>query len=228
MRPVERGNAPRSYSHYGDAIGDLKERLGRYCSYCERRLPTSLAVEHVAPKSLYPDRATDWNNFLLSCNNCNSVKGNRDVPDDRTLWPDQHNTVLALAYSKEGFVRVAEKLDPDLKKRATALIDLVGLDRHGKKGWPEPTRGDERWKDRERNWAAAEICRTSFKKLGRSEAALDIVLEAAKGYGFFSVWLIVFREYPAVKQALIEAFPGTAASCFDGQGNPIPRPGSVI
>ena len=77
MRPVSRGAAPRTYSSYGDAIGDLEDRLGIYCSYCERRLPVSLAVEHMAPKSLHPDRELEWKNFLLGCTNCNSVK--RDV-----------------------------------------------------------------------------------------------------------------------------------------------------
>lgn len=52
MRPVERGSAPQAYTKYEDAIGDLEERLGIYCSYCERRLPVSLAVEHVVPKTL--------------------------------------------------------------------------------------------------------------------------------------------------------------------------------
>lgn len=63
MRPVERGDAPRIYRRYGDAIGDLEERLGTYCSYCERRLPVSLAVEHVVPKSLVPKEV--WNYLKL-------------------------------------------------------------------------------------------------------------------------------------------------------------------
>ena len=46
VRPVERGTSPREYSNYRDAIGDLEERLGKYCSYCERRLPASLRAAH--------------------------------------------------------------------------------------------------------------------------------------------------------------------------------------
>jgi 5-methylcytosine-specific restriction endonuclease McrA len=74
MRPVTRGAAPRAYTAYSQAIGDLEDRLGIYCSYCERRLPVSLAVEHVVPKSLEPTLETCWDNFLLGCTNCNSVK----------------------------------------------------------------------------------------------------------------------------------------------------------
>ena len=82
MRPVERGTAPRTYSQYSDAIGDLEERLGTYCSYCERRLPISLAVEHVVPKDLHPELKTEWTNFLLGCTNCNSVKADQPVEVD--------------------------------------------------------------------------------------------------------------------------------------------------
>ena len=74
MRPIDRGPAPRAYAEYGDSIGDLVDRLGRYCSYCERRLPTHLAVEHMAPKSLHEGRELDWCNFLLGCVNCNLSK----------------------------------------------------------------------------------------------------------------------------------------------------------
>lgn len=64
------------------------------------------------------DRELDWNNFLLGCPNCNSVKGDADVADESALWPDRHNTMLALAYSRGGFVRVAEELNDELQQRA--------------------------------------------------------------------------------------------------------------
>ena len=228
MRPVERGTAPREYAEYGDAIGDLENRLGRYCSYCERGLPIGLAVEHMAPRSLYPDREVDWNNFLLGCTNCNSVKGDADVADDDTLWPDRHNTMLALAYSRGGFVRLAAGLSSELRRRAQALIELVGLDRHGAPGWSSPARRDQRWRDRESVWSLAERCRASFEAARGSDDALALVLAAATGYGFFSVWFAVFDQHIDVKLALIDAFPGTATSCFDQDGGLVNRPGAEI
>ena len=228
MRPIERGPAPRSYAAYGDAIGDLRERLGSYCSYCERRLPASLAVEHVAPKSLYPDRELVWDNFLLGCANCNSVKGEKDVNDDDTLWPDRHNTMLALGYWKGGFVCVVQGLRPDIGRRARVLIDLVGLDRHDASGWPQPADRDERWKQRAEVWAAAERCRANFETLGKSNQALELIIDVAKGFGFFSVWFTMFDGYDKVRRVLIETFPGTATSCFDEKGEAIKRRGSVI
>ena len=228
MRPIERGAAPQAYAKYADAIGDLENRLGRYCSYCERWLPTSLAVEHMAPKNPHQDRELDWSNFLLACVNCNSVKGDKDVAEDDVLWPDRHNTMLALAYSRDGFVQAADGLSPELGPRARALIDLVGPDRHGSHTGRPPTKRDRRWTDREEAWAIAESCRDLFESLDRSMRARDLVIAAATGYGFFSVWFAVFEGHVDVRLALIDAVPGTAASCFDEGANPISRPGAEI
>jgi hypothetical protein len=42
-----------------------------------------LEVEHCVPKSEYPSFALDWENFLLSCNPCNTAKGT--VPSRSTV-----------------------------------------------------------------------------------------------------------------------------------------------
>ena len=53
MRPVRRGAAPQpdDFDPYNDARPYLVSRLGLYCSYCERRTATNLAVEHIQPKN---------------------------------------------------------------------------------------------------------------------------------------------------------------------------------
>ena len=165
VRPIDRGPAPRAYAEYGDAIGDLVDRLGRYCSYCERRLPTHLAVEHMAPRSLHEGRELDWCNFLLGCVNCNSAKGNKDVSDEDVLWPDQHNTMPAIECSPGGFVQVAGEPDDGLRRRARGLIDLVALDRHSAEERPPPSDRDRRWFQREEAWTTAEQCRSSFERV---------------------------------------------------------------
>ena len=228
MRPVDRGPAPRAYAEYGAAIGDLVERLGRYCSYCERSLPTHLAVEHVAPKSLHSNRERKWSNFLLGCVNCNSVKGNKDVSDEGVPWPDRHNTMLAIEYLSGGFVRASSELDDGLSRRARELVDLVGLDRHGARGWPSPTDRDQRWSQREEAWAAAIKCRSLFESLGQPEDAVGLVLQAARGFGFFSIWMGVFDAHATVRRALIEGFPGTARSCFNDNGEAVNRPCAAL
>ena len=182
----------------------------------------------MAPKSLHEDRERDWSNLLLGCTNCNSVKGKTDVADDDILWPDRHNTMLALAYSRGGFVRVAGELSHELQRRARTLIDLVGLDRHGGHEGRQPAKRDRRWRDREEAWSTAAGCRDNFKSLDRSAEARGLVVAAAKGYGFFSVWFAVFDQHTDVKLALIDAFPGTAALCFDEGAALVNRPGSDI
>ena len=130
MRPVNRGEAPKVYARYQDAIGDLESCLGCYCCYCERRFPALLAVEHVSPKVSDPDRATDWTNFLLGCVNCNSTKSNTPTNDQDFLWPDKDHTLAAFEYKQGGLVDASLALDAKIRKKAVALIELVGLDRH--------------------------------------------------------------------------------------------------
>ncbi len=228
MRPVDRGPAPQKFTKYGEAISDLETRLGTYCSYCESRLPSGLAVEHMAPKSLCQKLELEWTNFLLGCMTCNSVKGDTDVSDNELLWPDRNNTALAITYSDGGYVGVADDLSDELRNRTRNLIELVGLDRHAAAGWPGPSGRDKRWSEREKVWTLAKKCRLDYEERGKSTKALSYVVDVAKGYGFFSVWLSVFKEYSEVRIALIGAFPGTAQYCFNQSGDPVPRPNAVI
>ena len=223
MRPIDKGEAPTVFADYSAALGDLEDRLGLYCSYCERRLPSGLAVEHKAPKGMHPERKLDWGNFLLSCQNCNSVKGETDLDNDATLWPDQHNTFLAIAYERGGLVRTSAELSPNLSSRTEALIHLVGLNRHVYHGFPNPTGRDLRWQQRETMWRTAELCLAIYEDLNGTAEALQLVIQAATGHGFFSVWLTVFDEHTNVKRALIRHFAGTARCCFNQQGQAVPR-----
>lgn len=73
MRPVDKGSVPtdnngqpKQYSEYQQARPDLIKRLGEYCSFCEGRIAANLAVEHILPKSLHPQLALCWDNFLMA------------------------------------------------------------------------------------------------------------------------------------------------------------------
>lgn len=62
------------YPNYGDAKFPLASNIGQYCSYCEGYEKIhSLEVEHMAAKAKGGSR-TAWNNFLLCCKICNTVK----------------------------------------------------------------------------------------------------------------------------------------------------------
>ncbi|HWL09927.1 MAG TPA: HNH endonuclease [Planctomicrobium sp.] len=189
--------------------------MGTYCSYCERRLPTSLAVEHVIPKSLDPSLQTAWKNFLLGCTNCNSVKLNRPTNNRDFLWPDVDNTMLAYSYHQGGFVKIASGLKPSQLKKAKKLMDLVGLDRHISAGNPVPAKRDKRWQQRKDAWDAAVQSRLRLTQLGDVPAAQELIIEIAVGLGFFSVWMTVYSDHQAIRQGLIQKFKGTAVDCFD-------------
>lgn len=45
------------------------------CCYCEHS--AGYEIEHIAPKSLYPESTFIWENYLLVCGDCNRGKGGR-------------------------------------------------------------------------------------------------------------------------------------------------------
>jgi uncharacterized protein (TIGR02646 family) len=226
MRPVNRGLAPGEYSRYENAKSDLVNQLGSYCSYCERRIATNLAVEHIQPKGLpqYVHLKREWTNFLLGCVNCNSAKSNTAVELDAYLLPDRDNTFAAFTYTEDGMVEPAAGLDADLKTLATATKDLVALNKVDHPDWNEAVLFSalERVSQRVQAWVQAKEARQDYEAGNTWEKA--IAREAA-GSGFFSIWMEAFVGVPVVREKLINAFPGTATDCFDGATSPVcPRP----
>ncbi|MCX7108579.1 MAG: HNH endonuclease [Proteobacteria bacterium] len=69
----------QGHGEWGNARRQLIAAIGPYCSYCGLRINSNLAIEHILPKSSFPDSAYAWSNFLLACPSCNSCKG--DKPD---------------------------------------------------------------------------------------------------------------------------------------------------
>ncbi len=214
MRPVTRIPAPTTYGKYQDAIGDLEDCFGCYCSYCERRFPALLAVEHVSPKSSDSARETDWTNFLLGCVNCNSVKGVTPTNDQDFLWPDKDNTLKAIEYKAGGLVEPSPTLAADIKPKVAALISLVGLDRHpGQPVAKQPKIRDKRYLEREEKWQLAQVMRG---KLANNNTAdfREVLVNLAKESGFFSIWIAAFHDDPDMRRRLVDAHVGTAKDCF--------------
>jgi uncharacterized protein (TIGR02646 family) len=232
MRPVERGTrpldengAPKHYPRYQLARGDLIARLGEYCSYCEAKLPASLAVEHVLPKSLNPELEREWNNFLLGCTNCNSTKSARDIRLQDYYWPDVDNTLLAIRYKEEGIVTVAEGLNDAQTARAAATIELVGLDKTPDR---DPEASDRRWLHRRTAWQRATLARQRFETQPHNELLHDTIVELAEESGHWSIWFSVFLGIPAMQRRFAAAFMGTSMVCFDDSMNSIARVGGAI
>lgn len=217
MRPITKGTAPRVYSNYQDAINDLETRFGRYCSYCERHVPVNLAVEHVSPKKTDPNRKNDWSNFLIACTNCNSAKGDTVTNDADFLWPDKDNTMLAIEYIAGGIIRPSQNINQDIKNKAEALIDLVGLDRHpGMPPEKQPTDRDKRYADREAIWKLAQLALKQIKKNNDKDTRKYTIITAMRS-GFFSIWMSTFKDDKKMRRLLIKTHTGTAKDCFDSK-----------
>lgn len=226
MRPVIRGDCPKDaagnevkFSKYTDAKNYMIGNLGPYCSYCEMRLDSSLAVEHVQPKSLYPNLSLTWNNFLLACPNCNSTKSNKPVSLADYIWPDRDNTFRALKYSEGGLVTSMPGVQ---QKCADLLIELVGLNKT-----PDNTRNasDKRWLNRREAWDSANRAKDRLAKADTHYMREQIV-ETACDRGFWSVWMTVFSDDADMLKRFITAMQGTCLYCFDLEHGcvAIPRP----
>lgn len=230
MRPVNRGAAPALYTRYEHAKQDLVNRLGSYCSYCERRIPTLLAVEHIQPKGLpqFAHLECEWTNFLLGCVNCNSAKSGEEVECDAFLLPDRDNTFVAYVYDDLGTVTPNPVVGPVVGALAEALRDLTALNRMEHPHWDEAVAFSaiERVGQRVQAWLQAKEARADFEANRTWSGA--IAREAA-ATGFFSIWMAAFEGIPEVRQALITAFPNTADECFDETTATIsPRPANGL
>ena len=202
MRSVDRGPWPVgddgrrvSFADYRHARAPLIERLGEYCSYCERG--GDLHVEHVVPQSKCSRLETEWSNFLLGCVNCNSRKSNDNDSRDGYLWPDRDDTFNAFTYRSGGRVNVNGDLDGAERGKACALFGLVGLGGAG-------SRTDRRRHKRRRAWDQAVTVRSIIG----DENSRVLAVKVALGAGFFSVWMAVFHDDEDMRRRLVEAFPG--------------------
>lgn len=223
MRPVVRGECPKDqdgqdvqFAAYQQARSALIERLGECCSYCEMHLDASLAVEHVQPKkppgaaAAIPQREFEWSNFLLACTNCNSTKGNKDVVLNEHLWPDRDDTFHALIYSEGGVVDSAPGMH---QPRADRLVKLVGL--HVKADTAEAS--DRRWSNRREAWDMAVYAKSRLARcpLDAQDLFREQIMETAQAKGFWSVWMTVFADDPAMRALLLQIFPGTNTDRFN-------------
>ena len=171
MRPIikqnptdEQGNLVR-FSKYADAKPFLVNQLGDYCSFCEKHNTRSaLHVEHIYPKSKaeYAHLENEWNNFLLACVNCNSVKQTKDVAQLNPYMPHSDNLMYYIEILEGGLIQVSENISQEEKKRATAFVNLIGLDRE--ENHLTYSKLDDRWQYRYETYNIAQRKLTKYEK----------------------------------------------------------------
>lgn len=229
MRPIRKNASPIAgdFNHYEDAKPDLVSRLGLYCSYCERKISTLLAVEHIEPKDGQFGQShleKKWSNFLLACTNCNSCKGSKQVDFSQLLFPDRDNTCHAFYYTDDGKVESRSTLTPAQKIFAENTLKLVGLDKSVQtyKDSNDELVALDRGAQRMEAIAIAQEALRLLNSCQSIEMMRAIEMMAVEA-GFFSIWMQVFDAFPNVKIRLIRVFKGTEESgCFDmATGSPI-------
>jgi hypothetical protein len=99
---------------------------GRICAYsCFRIHPVtgSRSVDHIAPKPRAWDQVYEWSNYRLASSLLNARKQNfSDVLDPFLVGDDWFELELV------GFqVKPAQQLDAEIRPRALATIDRLGL-----------------------------------------------------------------------------------------------------
>lgn len=206
-----------NYDDYGDAKLPLVGNIGRYCTYCEcLREIDALEVEHRVARH-NGGSETAWDNFLLCCKVCNSVKSTQDVGED-FHWPHLNNTFLDFIYEEDGRVKINPELPELSKGKAQNLYNLVRLGRDN----ADATAKDFRWQRRYETWRKAVKARKSYEE-GKWD--VDDVIGRAKDTGHWSIWFTVFAGVDAILSRLISDFSGTCQSCFDQNNHykPIPR-----
>jgi hypothetical protein len=229
MRPVSRGTAPRTYTKHQDARNDLIQVIGWYCSYCEMPIKNMPEVEHELPVH-HGGGVVDWDNFLLSCKYCNTVKSDHNTTLSGYFWPDTDNTFRAYLYHPYLPIEPVSTLSVQETSQAVAMIALCGLNREpGTSNLP--TQRDNRWNSRREAWNKALLALEGWKKFKthkripaylKEEMAISITNQAT-AEGHFSIWMTIFEDDNEIRNRLIANFPGTASDCFDTDTVPIPR-----
>lgn len=232
MRSVNKGESPQAeFRPYGKALDDLVDRLGPFCSYCEQVITHAPEVEHVQPKSLVPGLEYSWDNFLLGCKSCNSVKGKNPVDLAGVAFPDADNTFRGLEFRPDGSINITTGLGPAETGLMEAVVKLVKLHRHPAaiRIGDRPTKRDKRVELRLDVWDIASRQLANYEEfVGNPEVsellAQIIASDLAPAKGFFSIWVTVFHAHPCMIHRFVAAFPGTDPACFNAAGSAIRRP----
>jgi uncharacterized protein (TIGR02646 family) len=231
MRPILRGASPQAadYDNYRDAFGELAGRIGMFCSYCERRIATLLAVEHIQAKGLpaYEHLEGRWENFLLGCCNCNGTKKDKDVVLANFLLPDRDNTAAAYVYTMDGKITIPARLTVAQRTMAERTLALTGLDKPLNEVLDSNGKlvAIDRVAQRMEIWLTAEESKKDLQA-NPNDSFRRQIARTATGHGFFSIWMSVFADDIAVRKLLIAEFRGTAKDCFDANTTALvsPRP----
>lgn len=235
LRPIDKGPSPGTPPLDQDKSKELlRERLGDYCSFCECRVTQLMELEHKVPQNLAVKGHVTWaeidcwENYTLACKSCNLCKSGTDTrPLGAYLWPDSDNPLCFLTYDRDQALVPLPNLTPEAHKRVLRTIQLLGLDRDDRSP-KRATSKDKRYVLRRSAWRASEELiqlTKDYPGIETQPSGRASIQRLVLEMGFFSVFYTAFKNHPHLRQIVLDAFPGTARSCFHPQtGEPIARP----
>lgn len=180
------------------------------CAFCECIPGESgnIEVEHFEPKSLYPDLAFEWDNFLPSCRKCNEAKSDFDTRSIPIINPTAEDPEEFLTYS---FLRITPLTGSGQEDKAQQTIDVCNLncDRLYKVRaalMKSITEYIDDLKDK-MNWISEADTEQKRKirttKLKNSIEVIDSLTTTESAYSGYAKWLIEqFPEYREAKQVV--------------------------
>lgn len=131
----------------------------------------------------------------MSCKYCNTIKSDHNANTTDYFWPDKDNTDLVYQYSEAHVIRPRVLATQNLIDKATATINLMGLDRF-RGGANQPTNSDTRWRSREEIWTMAKLSYVNWLSAPTQAMASQIALTSLNGH--YSIWCEVFDGVPTV------------------------------
>jgi len=96
----------------------LSVETNNMCAYCETSLVGGSNIEHILPKSQFPELMFEWENLTMICQQCNSRKTDRTLP----INPFTDNPHDHFSYDQTG------RIFPETASGAE-VIDILSLNR---------------------------------------------------------------------------------------------------
>ena len=130
----------------------------RRCCYCEDSCADE--VEHIAPKSLYPNRCFDWENYLYACGLCNGPKDNQYA-----VFDDVSGEMIDVSRKRnDPVVPPRTGVEALINPRKEDPLDLIWLDLETFRFVPDPNLSEE-----SREWARADFTVNTVLRLNERE-----------------------------------------------------------
>lgn len=111
---------------------DIKDALfassHNKCSFCECIAGESsyLQVEHFYPKSIYFDKAFEWDNLLPACGKCNLSKSDVDTMNEPIVNPYNYNPIDYFDYASICLVPSVNSPNSDISDNTIDICNLNG------------------------------------------------------------------------------------------------------